>query len=54
MGTKHVRKHEINFTKRALEALEPPESGRVYWYDTKQANLAICITSAGSRSLSEK
>jgi len=41
---------KINFNKRAIEALEPPASGRRYVYDTRTPNLQVCITQAGSRT----
>ncbi len=37
---------KINFTKRVIEALEPPADGRAYHYDAGQANLALCVTAA--------
>jgi len=40
----------ISFTKRALEALPVPASGRVYYHDRGQASLAICLTAAGTRT----
>jgi integrase len=44
-----VAQVKIPFTKRAIEALVPPEEGRQYVYDAKQENLAICIAASGSR-----
>src|SRR3954470_17367466 len=39
------------FTKRAIEALQPPtKADRTYVYDSGQANLALCLTSAGTRT----
>lgn len=37
----------INFTKRTLATLKPPDTGRVYLYDSKTPNLALCVTAAG-------
>lgn len=39
------------FTKRRLESLEPPKSGRVYWHDERQPGLCLCITAAGTKTL---
>ena len=50
MGEKFERKNAVAFTKTALERLKPPESGRVYWYDFKQENLAVCVSAAGSKT----
>lgn len=51
MGTK-IRGEtlRIGFTKRRLEALGPPTSGRVYWHDEGQTGLCLCLTSAGSKT----
>lgn len=38
------------FSKRRLEALPAPGTGRRYLYDAKVPSLAFCITAAGSRS----
>lgn len=37
----------LNFTKRTLLALRPPEAGRVYVYDIKTPNLALCVAATG-------
>lgn len=50
MGEKFTRKNEVAFTKRALEALRPPKTGRTYYYDSKQENLALCVSAAGSKT----
>jgi integrase len=39
----------FSFTKSRLAALEPPAQGRVYHYDLGMDNLALCVTSAGSK-----
>ncbi|MFH1919168.1 MAG: site-specific integrase [Planctomycetota bacterium] len=49
MGERKERLRELAFTKRAIEALEPPDEGRVYHYDAKQENLAVCVAAGGSR-----
>ncbi len=41
---------KIAFTKRRLEALESPESGRVYVHDTGCPGLALCITESGTKT----
>ena len=41
---------KINLTKAAIEGIKAPESGRIYVYDAKTAGLAVCITSAGSKT----
>ncbi|WMP17142.1 tyrosine-type recombinase/integrase [Thiothrix lacustris] len=41
---------KINFTKAVLEALEPPNTGRRYVYDTKISGLLIMVTPPGARS----
>lgn len=38
------------FSKRALEALPLPATGRQYYYDAKTPALAFCVTSTGSKS----
>ena len=40
----------IPFTKRNLEALEPPATGRVYVYDERQPGLCVCLTAAGAKT----
>ena len=47
---KNERVRSAKFTKRTIEALELPTKGRLYFYDTEQANLAICLTAAGGRT----
>jgi hypothetical protein len=37
------------FTKAAILKLPIPASGRVYWYDTGQAGLAVSVSAAGSK-----
>ncbi len=41
---------KIRFTKRAIEALKPPATGKTYIYDTGQANLAIRVTASGVKT----
>lgn len=41
---------KLNLTKRAIEALSPPAAGHVYYHDTGQANLVLCVTSNGVRT----
>ena len=40
----------IHFTKGALDALSPPESGRCYVYDAKAPGLCLCVTSTGAKT----
>jgi len=40
---------KIAFSKRRLQALEPPEKGRRYVYDERTPHLAMAITPAGGR-----
>ena len=40
----------LPFTKRNLEALEPPAAGRRYVYDERQPGLCICLTSGGAKT----
>jgi integrase len=40
----------IPFTKRNLEALEPPAAGRRYVYDERQPGLCVCLTAAGTKT----
>jgi integrase len=42
--------NQFPFSKTRLEAIKPPARGRRYTYDTKVAGLALCTTSAGSKS----
>ena len=41
---------KVKFTKRNLEAIAPPTSGREYHHDLGQDNLAVCVSSAGSKT----
>lgn len=40
---------KVRFTKAAIERLELPETGRVYWYDTEARGLAVCLWPTGKR-----
>lgn len=42
--------NRLPFSKRRLEALPSPPDGRIYWYDEKTPGLALCVTSAGSKT----
>ncbi len=43
--------NKLNFTKRQLDTLPLPESGkRIYFYDTKIAGLGISITASGTKT----
>ena len=51
MGAKSdTGERRISFTKRVLESLPSPTSGRVYYHDKGQASLAICLTANGTRT----
>jgi hypothetical protein len=41
----------FEFTKKAVEALTSPTTGRVYHHDIGQDNPAVCVTANGSESL---
>ncbi|MGD2109988.1 MAG: tyrosine-type recombinase/integrase [Phycisphaerae bacterium] len=41
---------KINFTKRALDAVKAPDTGRRYVYDRRQPGLALCVTYTGLRT----
>lgn len=41
---------KLNFTKKSLEALPVPESGRAYYLDTRQPRLGLTITPTGTKS----
>lgn len=41
---------KLPFSKTRLAALTPPTSGRKYHYDTRTPGLALCVTSAGSKT----
>ena len=41
---------KIRFTKRAIEAIDPPTTGREYHYDANQPNLALSVTAAGTKT----
>ena len=46
-----MTKNKINFTKRTIEALTPPEKGkRTYYYDSKTRGLGIAITDKGTKT----
>lgn len=46
-----ARKREIRFTKRSIEALQPPvDSDREYWFDRSSKGLAVCITASNVRT----
>jgi integrase len=40
----------INFTKRTIDELIPPATGRTYVYDVATPGLALCITATGSKT----
>lgn len=40
----------FNFTKAALDKLEPPAEGRYYVYDAHTPGLCVCVTSTGAKS----
>ena len=40
----------IKFTRSALDALELPATGRVYYYDTVQPGLAVSVGPTGQRT----
>lgn len=42
--------NKIRFTKRAIEALEPPAKGANYVSDSGQDNLVLCITAGGVKT----
>lgn len=41
--------NRINFTKAAIEAIEPPAK-LAYWYDTRQSGLLLMVTPKGSKT----
>ena len=41
---------KFNFTKNRLVELSPPDSGRVYYYDTGCDNLALCVTETDAKT----
>lgn len=41
---------KIKFTKKVIEALDSPESGRRYVYDSEVPGLCICVTEAGTKT----
>lgn len=43
-----AKSNKFAFTKRRLEAIDPPSSGRIYVHDAGQDNLSLCITANGS------
>jgi integrase len=42
--------NRLAFSKVRLDALKPPTKGRVYYYDTKVAGLALCVTAASRKT----
>lgn len=38
------------FNLKKLAAVEPPATGRIYVYDTRQPGLALCVTAADTRT----
>ncbi len=51
MGAEAKRKTlRIGFTKRRLQALEAPTSGRVYWHDEGRPGLCLCVTATGTKT----
>ena len=42
--------NRINFTKRGLNAIKPPDKGRDTYYDTMTRGLMLLVTSKGSKS----
>lgn len=49
IATKRKEASKLNFTKATLEALKPPASGRVFYYDAKTPGLAFAITDKDAR-----
>jgi len=45
-----MAREEVNFTKANLEHLVPPDTGRRYVYDEKEAGLLVQITSNGRKT----
>ncbi len=51
MGTQAKRETlRVAFTKKRLEALGAPDSGRVYWHDERCAGLTLCVTDSGRKT----
>lgn len=42
--------YRVRFTVKTLNRLPQPDSGRKYFYDSGQPNLALCITAAGAKT----
>lgn len=45
-----MAKRRIAFTKKAVEAIEPPPKGRLYVYDERTPHLAVCVTAQGTKT----
>ncbi|MBF0612806.1 MAG: tyrosine-type recombinase/integrase [Magnetococcales bacterium] len=45
-----MTERKFNFTKKALENLESPLTGAVYYYDTSVSGLTIRVTAGGTKS----
>lgn len=43
-------KSKVNFSKKVIDALPIPAIGRTYTYDASTPGLAVCVTSAGSKT----
>jgi len=41
---------KFRFTKARIEALEPPQTGRRYYYCERTPGLAVCVTASGLRT----
>jgi integrase len=41
---------KINFTKKVIDGLPAPTTGRTYVYDSSTPGLALCITAAGTKT----
>ena len=49
-ATGATESNRFPFSKRRIEELQPPDSERVYYRDTKTPGLNICVTRAGSKT----
>jgi integrase len=47
--TERASPKRVKFTKATVAKLPIPAMGRVYWYDSGQAGLTVCVSAAGSR-----
>ncbi len=50
MANNKIVKDKINFTKKEIDALPAPDTGRTYYHDSKVQGLVIGVGRTGNKS----